>query len=56
MFRMLVHDFPIFGGYGLALKLTGLSHLVKQAQSSTLFAPTNKAFKKLGARKYFKVK
>ena len=52
LFRMVVHDFRYFGGFGLALKITGLSHLVKQSHSATVFAPTNKAFKKLGPRKY----
>ena len=45
---MSVHSIKEFGIFVLALKRSNLDQLLKNAYHSTVFAPTNQAFKELG--------
>jgi uncharacterized surface protein with fasciclin (FAS1) repeats len=45
---MSIHSVKQFGVFVLALKRTNLEQLLKNTIHSTVFAPTNSAFKALG--------
>ena len=51
LFWMLGHSFRQYAAFAMALKATSLDVLIKKSYSTTLWAPDNAAFKKLGVKR-----